>query len=100
MARIHVHKRTLVELCKWECEVGNDELFPFDAVKKCDEIHKVRKLGRPSFRPHRYAWNKRYTSHRQAPGRHPCSQNLQAILLPEEVGFRSKVVPGEHISGE
>ncbi|KAK4316176.1 hypothetical protein Pmani_012685 [Petrolisthes manimaculis] len=45
VARIHVHDRGLA------CEVGNDELFPFDVVKKCDEIHKMRKLGRPSYRP-------------------------------------------------
>ncbi|MPC79354.1 hypothetical protein E2C01_073877 [Portunus trituberculatus] len=41
----------MVDLCKWECEVGQDELFPFDVAKKCEEIHKAGRLGWPSFRP-------------------------------------------------
>ncbi|KAK4299840.1 hypothetical protein Pmani_027912 [Petrolisthes manimaculis] len=51
VARIHVNDTALAELCKWECEVGTEELFPFDVVKNCDEIHKTKKLGRPSFGP-------------------------------------------------
>ena len=53
VARIHVNDTALTELCKSELEVGQTELFPFDVVKKCDEIHKTKKLGRPSFRPFR-----------------------------------------------
>lgn len=54
VARIHVHDSALTELCKWEHEVGKDALFPFDVAKKCDEIHKTKKLGRPSFRPYKF----------------------------------------------
>ena len=53
MARLHVSDTALAELCKWECNAGTDVLFPFDVVKKCDEIHKTKKLGRPSFRPYK-----------------------------------------------
>ncbi|KAK3890876.1 hypothetical protein Pcinc_005176 [Petrolisthes cinctipes] len=52
--RFHVIDNALSELCKGGCEVGTDELFPFDVVKKCDEIHKTKKLGRPSFRPYKF----------------------------------------------
>ena len=51
--RFHVNDTALAELCKWDCEVGLDELFPFDVVKKCDEIQRTKKLGRPSFRPYK-----------------------------------------------
>ena len=29
----------LVDLCKWVCEVGQNELFPFDVATECEEIH-------------------------------------------------------------
>lgn len=51
VAHLHVHDSVLVELCKWNCEVKRDLLFPFDDVKKCDEINKTKKLRRPSFHP-------------------------------------------------
>lgn len=69
VARIHVHDSALVDLCKWDCEVGTDALFPFDIAKKCDEIHKTKKLGRPIFRPSKTAGPRRYAPHRQAPRR-------------------------------
>lgn len=53
VARLHVHDSALTDLCKWDCDVGTDALFPFDIAKKCDEIHKTKRLGRPSFRPHK-----------------------------------------------
>ena len=40
----------LAQLCKWECEVGMAELFLFDVAKKCDELHKIRKLGKPHYK--------------------------------------------------
>lgn len=40
--RFHVNDTALAELCKADCEVGTDDLFPFDIVKKCDEIHKTK----------------------------------------------------------
>ncbi|MPC60141.1 hypothetical protein E2C01_054179 [Portunus trituberculatus] len=49
VALIHINNSALAELYKWECAVGREELFPFDVTKKCDEICKTRKLGRPSF---------------------------------------------------
>lgn len=33
-----------------ECEVGTVELLPFDVAKKCDEIHKTWKLGKPHYK--------------------------------------------------
>lgn len=54
VARIHVHDTALTDLCKWDYEVGKDALFPFDVAKKCDEIHKMKRLGRPSFRPYKF----------------------------------------------
>lgn len=68
VARIHVNDSALAELCIWECEVGQDDLFPFDVIKKCEEIHKSRKLGRPTFRPHKGP-GKRFAPPRQ-PSRH------------------------------
>lgn len=65
VARIHVSDSALAELCKWECEVGRDDLFPFDVIKKCDEIRKTRQLGRPSSRPYRYNRARRQAPHGQ-----------------------------------
>ena len=50
VARIHVNDSALTHLTTWECEVGTNELFPFDVAKKCDEIHKTKKLGRPQYK--------------------------------------------------
>lgn len=50
VARLHVNDTALAELCKWEYDVGTDSLFPSDVVKKCDEIHRTKKLGQSSFR--------------------------------------------------
>ena len=50
VARVHVNDSALAQLCKWECDVGSDELFPFNVAKKCDEIHKTKKLGMPYFK--------------------------------------------------
>ncbi|MPC45529.1 hypothetical protein E2C01_039230 [Portunus trituberculatus] len=66
VAKIHINDSALADLCKWECEVGKDDLFPFDVTKKCEEIHKARKLERPSFCPYkssgrRFATNKQTT---------------------------------------
>ena len=61
IARIHVRDSAMVDICKWECEVGQNELFPFDVTKKCEEIHKAGKLGRPAFRPSK-APGRRFTS--------------------------------------
>lgn len=69
VARIHVHDSALVDICRWDCEVGTDELFPFDVVKKCDDIHKTKKLGRPFFRPFKSSGPRKFPQHRQAPRR-------------------------------
>ena len=45
VVRMHVREQSLTSLCKWDCPVGQDELFPFDVTKRCDEIGKVRTLG-------------------------------------------------------
>lgn len=50
MARNHVNDTALAQLCGWECEVGTTDLFSFDVAKKCDEIHKTRKLGKPFYK--------------------------------------------------
>lgn len=65
VARVHVNDTALADLCKWECEVGTDKLFPFDLVKKCDEIHRTKKLGRPSFRPYKTSRGKNFSFGRQ-----------------------------------
>ena len=54
VARIHMHDSALAKLCSWECEVGTADLFPVDVAKKCEEMHKTRKLGR-SFYKHKPA---------------------------------------------
>lgn len=63
VARIHVRDTAMADLCKWKYEVGTDDLFPFNVVKKCEELHKTGKLGRPSFRPYRTT-GRRFTSYR------------------------------------
>lgn len=66
VVRLNVHDTALAELCRWDCEVGKDSLFPFDVVKKCDELHRTKQLGRPGFRSHRNAGSRRYTANNQA----------------------------------
>ncbi|MPC74717.1 hypothetical protein E2C01_069091 [Portunus trituberculatus] len=83
VAQIHVRDSAMVDLCKWECEVGQQELFPFDVTRKCEEIHKTGRLGRPSFRPSSKTSGKRFSSssrssHRPSQGHYqsrPRSQN-------------------------
>lgn len=48
---------------KWECEGGKDDLFPFDVTKKCDEVHRMRKLCRYKVRG-RWFFPYRQTSRR------------------------------------
>lgn len=67
--RFHVNDTALSELCKWDCEVGKDELFPFDVVRKCDELHRTKRLGRPSFRPYRFDRTKSGQQSRVGPRR-------------------------------
>ncbi|MPC77897.1 hypothetical protein E2C01_072366 [Portunus trituberculatus] len=88
VARLHVHDPAMTDLCKWECEVGWDELFPFNVVKKCEEIHKTRKLGRPVFRPF---WNRRLATFRQFSRRPGHYQQWRA--LPQRTGSRHHVRP-------
>ncbi|MPC16057.1 hypothetical protein E2C01_008869 [Portunus trituberculatus] len=45
VARIHVNDSALEEFCKWECEVGQDDLFPFDIVKKSNGSGSDRHPG-------------------------------------------------------
>lgn len=49
VSRIHVNHSALAQLCRWECEKGMAELFPFNVAKKCDENHKTMKLGKPCY---------------------------------------------------
>ncbi|MPD01014.1 hypothetical protein E2C01_096524 [Portunus trituberculatus] len=77
VARLYVHDPAMTNLWKWECEVGRDELFPFDVVKKNEEIHKMRKLGRPVFRPFR---NRRLATSRQF-SRRPAPTNSGGPFL-------------------
>ncbi|MPC92446.1 hypothetical protein E2C01_087535 [Portunus trituberculatus] len=69
VVKFHVNDSAFAELCKWDCEVGGEVLFPFDVKKKCDEICRTRKLGRPSFRPHRTSAPRRFAPYYQAFGR-------------------------------
>ncbi|MPC75985.1 hypothetical protein E2C01_070386 [Portunus trituberculatus] len=90
VARIHVNDSALEELCKWECEVGHDDLFPFDIVKKCEEIHKSRKFVRPSFRPHRGP-GKRFAPPRQT-SRHPFRPSYSQQACPR---FQTRPFSGQ-----
>ncbi|MPC86768.1 hypothetical protein E2C01_081604 [Portunus trituberculatus] len=81
VALTHVNDSALEELCKWECEVGQDDLFPFDVIKKCEEIHKSRKLGRPSFRPHK------------SPGKMVCLTLADRPSYPQEARLWSQTRP-------
>lgn len=78
VARFHVNNSALVDLCKWDCEVGKDSLFPFDVAKKCDEIHKTKKLGRPWFRPNRTAGFRKWMSNRRGSGKRPYTQRADS----------------------
>ena len=49
IVRNYVREKGLTSLCQWDCPVGQDELFPFDVTKRCDELRKVRTLGAPNF---------------------------------------------------
>ncbi|MPC54745.1 hypothetical protein E2C01_048670 [Portunus trituberculatus] len=89
VARIHVNDSALAELCKWECEVGRDELFPFDVIKKCEEIHKSRKLGRPSSRPYKYNRARRQVPHRQDSRRSTYPQTRQRHSQKSFIGHRA-----------
>lgn len=91
VARVHVNDTALAELCKWECEVGTDSLFPFDIVKKCDEIHKTKKLGRPSFRPYKTNRIKSNVLNRHD-YRRPFFLSSQ-VEVPLKTLFRTKTVP-------
>ncbi|MPC74606.1 hypothetical protein E2C01_068975 [Portunus trituberculatus] len=82
VARIHVNNSALAELCRWDCEVGTAELFPFDVVKKCEELHRARRLGRPSFRPYRSGGSRRTAASRQAPRRAPPPQHSRFQSKP------------------
>ena len=88
VARIHMHDSALAKLCSWECEVGTADLFPVDVAKKCEEMHKTRKLGR-SFYKHKPAGSvqKRFKTVIQA----GCSllrvsKSLQGFLGPRPQG--------------
>lgn len=84
VARMHVNDSALADLCKWECEVGREDLFPFDVTKKCEEIRKTRKLGKPPFRPTRIYGPRRFAPYGQAPGRpyHPQQSRPRSTPRP------------------
>ena len=42
VARIYVHESALADICKWDCEVGTTELFPFDVPKKSKEVRPLQ----------------------------------------------------------
>ena len=97
VARIHVNDSALEELCKWECEVGKDDLFPFDVVKKCEDIHKSRKLGRPSFRPHKTPGRRfvspRHSSRRSLRPSYPQYHHQQSRPRPQSRLFLGQRPP-------
>ena len=45
VVRMNVKEKSLSQLCQWDSPVGQEDLFPFDVTKKCDELRKVRTLG-------------------------------------------------------
>ncbi|MPC68725.1 hypothetical protein E2C01_062931 [Portunus trituberculatus] len=68
VARINVNDSPLAELCKWECAVGKEVLFPFDVTKKCDKICKTRKVGRHLLHPHKMSGPKRFAPYGSTSG--------------------------------
>ena len=69
MARFRVRDSALADMCKWDCEVGTADLFPFDVPNKCEVIHRSRRLGRPSSRLYRAAGPRRTAPCHHAPRR-------------------------------
>ena len=98
VARIHVHDSALVDLCRWDCEVGKDELFPFDVAKKCDEIHKTKKLGRPFFRLYKSTGPRKYTQHRQVPRRFYSQQLPRQLYQQDRPRNQAKPFLGQRAS--
>ena len=47
VAKAHIKEEALGKICRWEHEVGETELFPFDVTKKVEELNKTKKLGAP-----------------------------------------------------
>ena len=86
--RFHVNDTALSYLCKGGCEVGTDELFPFDVVKKCDEIHKTKKLGRPSFRPYKFDRMKAVHQFRQRARKPPPNRSKSSFSSRPFLGQR------------
>lgn len=85
VARIHVRDTAMADLCKWEYEVGTDDLFPFNVVKKCEDV-EIRKA---SFRPYRTT-GKRFTSHRPS---HPSDYSRQPRPRYQGKGTPHRRVP-------
>lgn len=86
--RFHVNDTALSDLCKGGCEVGTDELFPFDVVKKCDEIHKTKKLGRPAFRPYKFDRKKAVHQFRQGTRKPPPNRSKSSFSSRPFLGQR------------
>ncbi|MPC67220.1 hypothetical protein E2C01_061389 [Portunus trituberculatus] len=84
VAQIQVNDLALVELCKGECAVGREKLFPSDVTKKCNEIHKTRKLGRPLFHPHRMSRPRRFAFYKLLSRRsfHPSQSQSRTSSRP------------------
>ena len=48
VAKAHIKEDALGKICRWEHEVGETQLFPFDVTKKVEEMNKTKKLGSSS----------------------------------------------------
>ena len=49
LVRNNVRDDNLHTLCTWEYEVGTDELWKLEVTKKCGELARARRIGRPYY---------------------------------------------------
>ena len=76
--------------------MGKEELFPFDVVKKCNDVLRSRRLGRPAFRTYRYGRTRKLAPPRQDT-RKP--HYFQCRQRNSEAFFRPQGIPGEGDAG-
>ena len=98
ISRIYVREMALGQLCKWDHEVGQDALFPFDVSKKCDELNNKRPHWpqRANFQSHSYKWPKKHqpTSYHNYSGY--CSSGPYSKPKKGYKTFFRKKVTGQH----
>ena len=49
IVRNNVKDENLQTLCTWDYEVGTDELWSLEVTKKCGDLARARRIGRPNY---------------------------------------------------